>query len=101
MKTDGIVDTAHLLADAARRAILPYFRSAGLLAENKESDVFDPVTEADRAAERAMRAILRDKRPQDGILGEEYGATQGESGLTWIRLTEPVALCPVPRPGGG
>ena len=84
MKTDGIVDTAHLLADAARRAILPYFRSAGLLAENKETDAFDPVTEADRAAERAMRAILRDKRPQDGILGEEYGATQGESGLTWV-----------------
>ncbi|MEM9241541.1 MAG: inositol monophosphatase family protein [Pseudomonadota bacterium] len=84
MKTDGIVDTAHLLADAARRAILPCFRSAGLLAENKETDAFDPVTEADRAAERAMRAILRDKRPQDGILGEEYGATQGESGLTWV-----------------
>ena len=84
MKTDGIVDTAHLLADAARRAILPYFRSAGLLAENKEPHAFDPVTEADRAAERAMRAILRDKRPQDGILGEEYGATQGESGLTWV-----------------
>lgn len=84
MTKDGIVDTAHLLADAARRAILPYFRTSDLLAENKEAHRFDPVTEADRAAERAMRAILQDTRPNDGILGEEYGETRGESGLTWV-----------------
>ncbi|MEM6587195.1 MAG: histidinol-phosphatase [Pseudomonadota bacterium] len=84
MKTDGIAETAHALADAARRAILPYFRAEGLSAETKETDRFDPVTEADRAAERAMRAILRDQRPADGILGEEYGATESESGLTWV-----------------
>ncbi len=84
MNTDGIAETAHALADAARRAILPYFRAEGLSAETKEANRFDPVTEADKAAERAMRAILQDQRPADGILGEEYGATETESGLTWV-----------------
>ncbi|MEM7732044.1 MAG: histidinol-phosphatase [Pseudomonadota bacterium] len=84
MNTDGIAETAHALADAARRAILPYFRAEGLSAESKDVQKFDPVTEADRAAERAMRAILRDQRPADGILGEEYGLTETESGLTWV-----------------
>lgn len=79
-----IIDTAHLMADAARRAILPLFRTVGLTADNKRPADFDPVTEADRAAERAMRAVLAERRPDDGILGEEYGATQGSSGLTWI-----------------
>jgi myo-inositol-1(or 4)-monophosphatase len=84
VESDNIPETAHALADAARRAILPYFRSRGLAEENKLTDHYDPVTEADRAAERAMRAILEDRRPQDGILGEEYGAKDGTSGLTWV-----------------
>ncbi|MDC0738617.1 histidinol-phosphatase [Cognatishimia sp. SS12] len=75
---------AHEMADAARAAILPFFRQAGLGADNKEEGGFDPVTEADRAAERAMRAVLDAKRPQDGILGEEYGHSAGSSGLTWV-----------------
>jgi myo-inositol-1(or 4)-monophosphatase len=58
---------------------------AGLTADNKLPDGrFDPVTEGDRAAERAMRAALAQLRPQDGILGEEYGAVAGTSGLTWV-----------------
>ncbi|MAN99877.1 inositol monophosphatase family protein [uncultured Roseovarius sp.] len=83
-KTD-IVKTAHAVADAAREAVLPFFRMAGLTADNKLPDGrFDPVTEGDRAAERAMRAALAQLRPQDGILGEEYGAVAGTSGLTWV-----------------
>ena len=85
MDEDAIRNTAHRLADAARAAILPHFRSTTLCADNKlDGSGFDPVTEADRAAERAMRAILAEARPQDGILGEEFGATEGESGLTWV-----------------
>ncbi|MEO0893480.1 MAG: histidinol-phosphatase [Pseudomonadota bacterium] len=84
MITDGIPETAQALADAARRAILPYFRADDLIAETKEQSRFDPVTEADRAAERAMRAILQDRRPEDGVLGEEYGSVAGKSGLTWV-----------------
>lgn len=78
-----IIDTAHRMADAARAAILPLFRT-DLGADNKWQTGFDPVTEADRAAERAMRKVLARRRPDDAILGEEYGATPGTSGLTWI-----------------
>lgn len=81
---DQIIRTAHLMADAARQAILPWFRHADLAAENKRPADFDPVTQADRDAERAMRAVLARERPDDAILGEEYGATPGTSGLTWI-----------------
>lgn len=75
---------ANALADAARAAILPYFRNTGLVAENKMTDGFDPVTEADRAAEKVMRAELARLRPQDAIIGEEFGTTEGTSGLTWV-----------------
>ena len=76
--------TAHALADAARGAILPHFRATGLDAENKEAGGFDPVTVADHAAETAMREVLAQRRPQDGILGEEQGIVEGTSGLTWV-----------------
>ena len=72
------------LAEAARAAILPLFRSTNLALENKADQGFDPVTRADKAAERAMRAILEEQRPEDGILGEEYGEISGSSGLTWV-----------------
>lgn len=75
---------AEALADAARTAILPYFRADGLDADNKLAVGFDPVTEGDRAAERAMRDLLAEMRPQDAILGEEFGTTAGTSGLTWV-----------------
>ena len=79
-----IVETAHALADAARVATLQHFRKSGLSAENKEKDRFDPVTVADRLSEERMRAILAARRPQDAILGEEYGTQPGTSGLTWV-----------------
>ena len=44
----------------------------------------DPVTVADRLSEERMRAILARRRPQDGILGEEFGSVEGSSGLTWV-----------------
>lgn len=75
---------AHRLADAARAAILPYFRQSSLVTENKEADGFDPVTAADRAGEVAMRAILDAERPEDGILGEEHGIKHGTSGRQWV-----------------
>ena len=71
------------MADAARAVILPHFRTS-LQTDNKLSEGFDPVTEADRAAERAMRAVLAERRPDDAIFGEEYGVQHGTSGLTWV-----------------
>jgi len=79
-----IVATAHALADVARVETLRHFRAHGLRADNKETERFDPVTVADRACEEAMRAILARRRPQDAILGEEFGASAGTSGLTWV-----------------
>ena len=81
---DQVIATAHAAADAARAAVLPWFRAAGLVAENKDARGFDPVTQADRAAEMAIRAVLAQKRPADAIIGEEFGATPGTSGLTWV-----------------
>ncbi|WP_299045632.1 histidinol-phosphatase [uncultured Tateyamaria sp.] len=79
-----LIAVAHAMADAARAAILPHFRTDTLTAENKAADGFDPVTIADRAAEQAMRAVLARMRPADAVLGEEYGALPGTSGLTWV-----------------
>ncbi|WP_377507367.1 inositol monophosphatase family protein [Octadecabacter sp. R77987] len=80
-----LIRTAHAMADAARPETLRHFRQSALTSDNKDGDGgFDPVTEGDRAAERAMRTVLADLRPDDGILGEEYGATSGTSGLTWV-----------------
>lgn len=82
--TDHLWQVANRMADAARSAILPYFRGAALDTQSKLSDGFDPVTVADRAAEEVMRAILAQDRPDDAILGEEFGASEGTSGLTWV-----------------
>ena len=82
----GLIRTAHALADAARPETLRHFRT-GIATDDKgpgPGGRFDPVTEADRAAERAMRAVLARERPDDGIRGEEYGTQVGTSGLTWV-----------------
>ena len=79
-----LIDVADALADAARVATLAHFRSDGLSADTKETDRFDPVTIADRLSETRMREILALRRPDDGILGEEFGAKPGTSGLTWV-----------------
>lgn len=83
-EAEAVAATAERLAEAARGAIRPWFRAAALTAQSKESDRFDPVTEADRAAERAMRDVLARERPDDAVRGEEYGQTSGTSGLTWV-----------------
>ena len=84
LPADDLIACAHAMADAARGAILPFFRAAGLATDDKGVGRFDPVTEADRAAEAAMRAVLARLRPDDAILGEEEAATPGTTGLTWV-----------------
>ena len=81
MKLDAEIALAHRLADAARLAIKPHFRS-GLTSESKADA--SPVTLADRAAEQAMRALLSVEMPGDGIHGEEFGISPGTSGRTWV-----------------
>lgn len=68
-------------ADAARREILPRFRRVAV--ETKADG--SPVTEADRAAERAVREVLRAFDPAIGILGEEYGEENvAAGGRHWV-----------------
>ena len=77
---------AHRLADAAGEVIRPYFRRPIDVSDKgaaKGAD-FDPVTQADRGAEEALRAIIQAERPQDAILGEEFGETEGTSGRRWV-----------------
>jgi len=74
---------ANRLADEAGAVIRPYFRQR-LEVTDKGEHAFDPVTEADRRAEDAMRALIRAERPGDAILGEEHGFEPGTSGLTWV-----------------
>lgn len=81
MKLDDDIALAVRLAEAAGAAIRPYFRAdAG--AERKDDAT--PVTLADRAAEQAMRRILTAEVPRDTIIGEEFGATPGQSGRSWV-----------------
>lgn len=75
---------AEELADVAGQAILPFFRRSAE-EENKAADgSFDPVTAADRAAEHAMRNLIRQRYPEHGVFGEEHGFDEGRSGLTWV-----------------
>ena len=74
---------ADRLADAARRAILPYFR-AELRVDDKGAGRFDPVTDADKAAEEAMRTLIAREFPAHGVLGEEFGESAGAGGYRWV-----------------
>ncbi len=69
------------LADAADELSLSRFRAADLVVDTKPD--LTPVSEADRAVERALRAELVRLRPDDAILGEEYGSA-GEARRRWI-----------------
>ena len=71
------------LADAARQETLGRW-AAGCAAENKgEGGEFDPVTEADREAERVMREIIEREHPEHGISGEEFPERPAQGPLTW------------------
>src|SRR5688572_30759480 len=72
---------AHL-SSVARAAIATEI-AAGLSADNKDASGFDPVTEADRAAERALRMAIEAAFPDHGIWGEEYGATRRQAAVRW------------------
>ncbi|MEQ1498633.1 MAG: inositol monophosphatase family protein [Novosphingobium sp.] len=81
MAYDAELALANRLADAARAVIQPLFRT-GTPGERKADRT--PVTEADRGAEQAMRALIEAAFPNDAIHGEEFGATTGTSGRTWV-----------------
>lgn len=79
-----LLETAHELADASAKAILKHFRRPIRVDNKAEKGAFDPVTEADRAGERAIRRQLSARHPDHGILGEELGEKAGTSPYTWV-----------------
>lgn len=79
--TDADIALAQRLADAAGAAIRPWFRRP-FLVETKED--FSPVTIADREAEAAIRALLAEHRPDDGVIGEEYGDDRPDAERVWV-----------------
>lgn len=70
------------LSILAREAIAAELKGK-LVADNKAADGFDPVTEADRAAERALRGAIAARYPEHGLWGEEFGLERGDATLRW------------------
>lgn len=71
------------IAAAAANETLPRFRSAAGVV-NKELSGFDPVTEADREAELAIKRTILDAYPDHGILGEEHGTVNEGADHVWV-----------------
>jgi myo-inositol-1(or 4)-monophosphatase len=71
------------LATASGETIMPFFRTS-LGIDNKSERGFDPVTEADRAAEAVMRRLIKTNFPQHGIVGEEFGNENDNAEYVWV-----------------
>jgi myo-inositol-1(or 4)-monophosphatase len=72
------------LATVSGEAILPFFRTSLGVEDKGSAAGFDPVTEADRAAESAMRTLIKRSFPEHGIVGEEYGNEQTQAEYVWV-----------------
>ena len=81
MITNDDIAFAHRLADAAADIARRYFRT-GVAIDDK--DDASPVTIADREAERVMREIIAKERPQDGVIGEEFGKDRPGASRVWV-----------------
>jgi myo-inositol-1(or 4)-monophosphatase len=73
-----------MLATRSGEAILPFFRTA-IGVENKgRAREFNPVTEADRAAEAVIRKLIKEKFPKHGIVGEEFDDENKDAEYVWV-----------------
>ena len=80
--TEADLALALALADSADVITQRWFRSADLDVETKAD--MTPVSVADREVERTLRSMIADKRPDHGVLGEEYGDTEAAGSARWI-----------------
>jgi myo-inositol-1(or 4)-monophosphatase len=78
-----LTEFALTLARASAEIILPYFRQENAI-ETKASEVWDPVTAADRAGEAVIRQLIEKHYPEHGIVGEEYDNKLASSDFTWV-----------------
>lgn len=82
----ALVALAHDLADQSAKVALPHFRKR-IPVDDKGARLgaaFDPVTKADRAAEKVISKLIRDAFPEHGIIGEEFGATNPDARFQWV-----------------
>lgn len=76
-----LLSFANHLADESGKVITRYFRTEFAI---ESKDDASPVTIADRTVEAELRKIIERERPDDGILGEEYGPKESKNGFTWV-----------------
>ncbi|MGA9323463.1 MAG: inositol monophosphatase family protein, partial [Xanthobacteraceae bacterium] len=72
------------LASVSGETIRPFFRTALGIENKSPAGDFDPVTAADRAAEVAMRTLIKKTFPAHGIVGEELGAERADAEYVWV-----------------
>lgn len=83
----GLIDFKHFvneLATVSGQAILPFFRTSIAAEDKSRGGAFDPVTEADRASEAAMRQLIKRTFPTHGIIGEEFGPERADAEYVWV-----------------
>ncbi|MGI9400608.1 MAG: histidinol-phosphatase [Rhizobiaceae bacterium] len=83
MAPEEIENTINIMCDLAAQETLPRFRTR-LAVENKDSAGFDPVTEADQAAEAVLRKYVGENYPSHGFVGEEAPPHQADADYCWI-----------------
>ena len=81
---ESLLALAHDMADRSRAVILPHFRQPMDVADKGGAGVFDPVTQADRAAEHAIAQLIRDRAPDHGLVGEEFGQERPDAPFQWV-----------------
>jgi len=72
------------LATVSGETILPFFRTSLSIEDKSKNHNFDPVTEADRAAEAVMRRLINAYFPRHGIVGEEFGNEREDADYVWV-----------------
>jgi myo-inositol-1(or 4)-monophosphatase len=83
-RASELLQIAEEAARAAGSLLLERFEAGGERATGTKSTPTDLVSEADLAAERAIRELIETRRPDDAILGEEGGETKEGAALRWI-----------------
>lgn len=69
---------------ASAEVILPLFRAEHGLKNKAGPGAFDPVTEADRGAEEAIRRLIAARYPEHGVIGEEHGEDRPDAEFVWV-----------------
>jgi myo-inositol-1(or 4)-monophosphatase len=84
IETRELLALARRAADAGAAVATAWSRRREELRVEEKAAPDDLVSQADRDTERAIREVLREARPEDGLLGEEEGMVSGGSGIHWL-----------------